>query len=189
MRHGALFAFIFMTSCSPAPAPFDEAAAIERGRGIVGGTFQQLSHRLQAAMASDGPSGALQYCSVAALPLVDSLSAVQGVRIKRTSDRFRALHDRPDADEQRRLNEVLALLASGTAPADIPPQAVILGDSIAYYQPILIAMPTCLKCHGKPGSDIDSLTMQAIATRYSFDTAVGYELGDFRGLWSVRWRR
>ncbi len=180
---------LLVWSCTPAPTPFDEAAAIERGRGIAGATFQQLSTRLQAVMASDGPSGALQYCSVAALPLVDSLSALQGVRIKRTSDRVRALHDRPDADEQRRLNEVLALLASGIAPADIPPQAVIRGDSIAYYQPILIAMPTCLKCHGKPGSDIDSLTMQTIASRYSFDTAVGYELGDFRGLWSIRWKR
>ncbi len=140
-------------------------------------------------MQDSGPAGALNYCSLAALPLVDSLAATQGVHIKRTSDRIRALHDRPDGDEQRRLSEILALLARGTPPADIPSQAILLGDSVAFYQPILISMPTCLKCHGKPGSDIDSLTMQAIASRYSFDTAVGYELGDFRGLWSVRWKR
>ena len=176
-------------SCIPAQPPFEEAAAIERGRGIAGATFQQLSGRLQAAMASEGPSGALQYCSVVALPLVDSLSAVQGIRIKRTSDRIRAPHDAPDADEQRRLNEVLALLSASTAPADIPPQAVVLGDSVAYYQPILIAMPTCLKCHGAAGTDVDSLTMAAIRERYPGDAAMGYKVGDFRGLWSIRWKR
>lgn len=176
-------------SCTPAQPPFEEAAAIERGRGIAGATFQQLSGRLQAAMASEGPSGALQYCSVVALPLVDSLSAVQGIRIKRTSDRIRAPHDAPDADEQRRLNEVLALLSASTAPADIPPQAVVLGDSVAYYQPILIAMPTCLKCHGAAGTDVDSLTMAAIRERYPGDAAMGYKVGDFRGLWSIRWKR
>ncbi len=180
---------VLVWSCTPAPTPFDEAAAIERGRGIAGATFQQLSARLQAAMASEGPSGALQYCSVAALPLVDSLSAAQGVRIKRTSDRIRAPHDAPDADEQRRLNEVLTLLAKGTAPQDIPPQAVVLVDSVAYYQPILIAMPTCLKCHGAAGSDVDSLTMAAIRKGYPQDAAMGYRVGDFRGLWSIRWKR
>jgi len=140
-------------------------------------------------MASDGPSGALQYCSVAALPLVDSLSVAQGLRIKRTSDRTRAPQDAPDADEQRRLNEVLALLAGGTAPADIPPQAAVLGDSVAYYQPILITMPTCLKCHGAAGTDVDSLTMASIRERYPLDSAMGYRVGDFRGLWSIRWTR
>lgn len=189
MRPHMFVALAVFSACGPSAPPLDEARAIERGQGIAGATFQQLSARLQAAMASDGPSGALQYCSVAALPLVDSLSAVQGVRIKRTSDRIRAPHDAPDADEQRRLNEVLALLAAGTAPADIPPQAVVLGDDVAYYQSILVAMPTCLKCHGAAGADVDSLTMAAIRDRYPRDAAIGYRVGDFRGLWSIRWKR
>ncbi|WKZ66978.1 MAG: DUF3365 domain-containing protein [Flavobacteriales bacterium] len=191
MRHHLVIAFAMLSawSCSPSVPPFDEGAAIEHGRGIAGTTFQQLSARLQAAMASEGPSGALQYCSVAALPLVDSLSVAQGIRIKRTSDRIRAPHDAPDADEERRLNEVLALLSAGTAPADIPPQAVALGDSVAYYQPILIAMPTCLKCHGTAVTDVDSLTLAAIRERYPQDAAMGYRVGDFRGLWTIRWKR
>jgi len=176
-------------SCPAPQAPFDEAAAMQRGQDIAMATFQQLSTRLQGAMAEGGPAGALQYCSVAALPLVDSLGAVQGIRIKRTSDRLRAPHDMPDADEQRRLNEVLALLANGVKPMDLPPQALVLGDSIAYYQPILINMPTCLKCHGTPGVEVDSATMAMLAQKYPGDAATGYAVGDFRGLWSVRWRR
>lgn len=189
MRTPAIIVLALLGACTASPPPLDEAAAIERGRGIAGAAFQQLSARLQAAMASGGPAGALQYCSMAALPLVDSLSTAQGLRIKRTSNRIRAPHDAPDADEQRRLNEVLALVAAGTAPADIPPQAILLGDSVAYYQPILVAIPTCLKCHGAAGTDVDSLTMAAIRERYPRDAALGYRMGDFRGLWSIRWKR
>ncbi len=176
-------------SCSGPAAPFDEAAAIERGQGIAQQTFAVLFDQVQQAMETDGPAGALDHCAVAALPLVDSLAAVQGVRIKRTSDRLRAPHDRPDADEQRRLDELLALLNSGVRPVDLPPQALVLGDSIAFYQPILIALPGCLKCHGTPAADIDSATMARLAMHYPHDAATGYAVGDFRGMWSVRWKR
>ena len=178
-----------VSSCSAPQAPFDEAAAIARGGEITKSTFQHLSTRLQGAMAEEGPVGALRYCAVAALPLVDTLSAVHGVRIKRTSDRIRAPWDMPDADEQRQLNEVLAKLAQGVKPMDLPAQALVLGDSIAYYQPILISMPTCLKCHGTPGLEVDEATMALLAERYPGDAATGYAVGDLRGLWSIRWKR
>lgn len=177
------------TSCTAPQEPVDEAAAIRRGQGIAKATFEQLFAQVKAKMGSEGPTAAVDYCSVAALPLVDSLSTVHGVRIKRTSDRLRALHDAPDADEQRRLGEVLALLADGAKPTDIPPQALVLGDSIAFYQPILINMPNCLKCHGTPGVEVDSTTKAMLAQKYPDDAATGYAVGDFRGLWSIRWRR
>ncbi|HMN06689.1 MAG TPA: DUF3365 domain-containing protein [Flavobacteriales bacterium] len=178
-----------LASCSAPEVPFDEAGAIQRGQSIAKATFEQLFARVKAKMESEGPVGAVDYCSVAALPLVDSLSQVQGVRIKRTSDRLRAPHDAPDADEQRRLDEVLALLAEGAAPTDIPPQALVLGDSIAFYQPILINMPNCLKCHGTPGMEVDSATVAMLAQKYLHDAATGYAVGEFRGLWSIRWKR
>lgn len=191
MRH--LFAMAALTallvSCTAPEAPFDEAAAIQRGQGIAKATFEQLFAQVKAKMGSVGPTGAVEYCSVAALPLVDSLSAVQGVRIKRTSDRLRAPHDAPDADERRRLDQVLAMLADGARPIDIPPQALVLGDSIAFYQPILINMPNCLKCHGTPGLEVDSATSAMLARKYPDDKATGYAVGDFRGLWSIRWKR
>lgn len=190
-RHalGTVLLLAPLLACGPGQPPFDEADAIARGQAIAMGAFQQLSGRLQGAIARHGTAGAVAYCSQAALPLVDSLARAQGVRIKRTSDRLRAAHDAPDADEQRRLAEVAAQLAQGARPAEIGAQARLLGDSVAFYQPILIAMPTCLKCHGQPGADIDSLTQAALAQRYPNDRATGYALGDFRGLWSIRWRR
>jgi hypothetical protein len=178
-----------LASCTAPEIPFDEAAAIQRGQGIAKATFEQLFAQVKAKMESEGPTGAVDHCSVAALPLVDSLSMVQGVRIKRTSDRLRAPHDAPDADEQRRLDEVLAMLGDGAKPTEIPAQALLLGDSIAYYQPILINMPNCLKCHGTPGAEVDAATMAVLAEKYPADAATGYAVGDFRGLWSIRWKR
>lgn len=191
MRHTLVFAAMaaILASCSAPETPFDEAAAIQRGQGIAKATFEQLFAQVKAKMEAGGPTAAVDYCSVAALPLVDSLSTVQGVRIKRTSDRLRAPHDAPDIDEQRRLNEVLAMLAEGAQPTDVPPQALVLGDSIAFYQPILINMPNCLRCHGTPGLEVDSLTMDMLAQKYPDDAATGYAVGDFRGLWSIRWKR
>lgn len=192
MRYDTLrgfFAATLLASCAAPQTPFDEAAAIRRGQGIAKATFEQLFAQVKAKMETAGPTAAVEYCSVAALPLVDSLSTAQGVRIKRTSDRVRAPWDMPDTDEQRQLNEVLAKLARGVKPMDLPAQALVLGDSIAYYQPILISMPTCLKCHGTPGLEVDGATMAMLAERYPGDAATGYAVGDFRGLWSVRWRR
>lgn len=191
MRHTLLFAAMaaILASCSAPETPFDEAAIIQRGQGVAKATFEQLFAQVKAKMETEGPVGAVDYCSVAALPLVDSLSTVQGVRIKRTSDRLRAPHDAPDTDEQRRLDEVLALLAEGAQPTEVPPQALVLGDSIVFYQPILINMPNCLKCHGTPGLEVDSLTMDILARKYPNDAATGYAVGDFRGLWSIRWKR
>ena len=191
MRQGSciLAAIVLMASCEERQAPFDEQAALEHGGGIALAAFQQLSGRLQDAMQAGGPAHAVEYCSLAALPLLDSLSSAKGLRIRRTSDKIREPHDAPDADEQRRLGEVLDLLAKGTPGMRITSQVVLLGDSVAYYQPILINMPACLRCHGVPGRDIDSTTLAAIQQRYPGDAATGYGMGDLRGLWSIRWER
>jgi cytochrome c553 len=57
-----------------------------------------------------------------------------------------------------------------------------------YYKPIRIVMPACLKCHGVPGTDIDSVTIQKLQSLYPADLATGYRLNDFRGLWKVEFK-
>ena len=184
-----LISLLLLAACAAPQEPFNEEAALEKGRSMATATFQALSARLHEAMERGGGVSAVKYCSVAALPLVDSLAAVHGARIKRTSDRLRAPHDAPDAHERERLNAYVAELASGTKPAALEPSVFQLGDSVAYYQPILIVSPMCLKCHGTPGENIAPEVMEVLAERYPGDAAVGYVEGDFRGLWSARWPR
>ena len=187
MRSWILFPVLLAAGCAAPTPPFDEAAALERGHEIATATFQALSGRLQQAMQEGGPVYAVDYCSVAALPIADSLSALYGARIKRTSDRIRAPHDQPDEHEREQLNEVLLAMAQGVRPFEIGAQVFILNDSVAYYQPIHINAPTCLKCHGTPGMELDSAAHALIRQRYPMDQAIGYREGDFRGLWSIRW--
>jgi len=178
-----------VASCTTAPPPLDEAGALERGRSIAAASFQALSARLRDAMGEGGPAHAVEYCSVAAPLVADSVSTLHAVRIKRTSDRVRAAHDVPDGHERERLEAYLARLADGTSPAELEAEVFILGDSVAYYQPILIISPLCLACHGSPGLDLDSAAHAVVRARYPDDAAIGYALGDFRGLWSIRWER
>ena len=178
---------VFIASCT-ATEPLDESAAMEKGQRIASASFQALSTRLGAAMQAGGPAHAVQYCSLSALPLVDSVSAAEGVRIKRTSDRLRAAHNAPDAGEKRALKVMLDQWVQGGS-GSVLTNVRLLGDTVAYYQPIYIASPTCLKCHGTAGQELDSAAYVAITEHYPDDAATGYQIGELRGMWSVRWKR
>ncbi len=176
-----------MLAACGTPQPLVEAAAIEKGRAIAEASFQTLMAQVTSAMQEGGPEHAVQYCSLQALPLVDSLSHVHGVRIKRTSDRVRAPHDSPDTDERRALEHYLQRLQQSEDASS--PMVWMVGDSVAYYQPIFIVSSNCLKCHGTPGADLDAAAYAEIQRMYPDDEAIGYAEGQFRGLWSIRWRR
>ncbi len=167
----------------------ERSAALAKGDPIAQATFAALSQSLQKAMADGGPVRAVDYCWSAARPITDSLSDHYGVRVKRTSNRLRSPANRPDAHENERLKEALAHLSQGNLAASLSPQVHIFGDSIAYYKPILIVSPLCLKCHGSPGVDLDGAAYALIQERYPQDAATGYALGEFRGYWSIRWPR
>ena len=120
---------------------------------------------------------------------MDSLGSVHHVQIRRTTDRIRAAYDRPDAEETRVFQEMLDTWR-GTDPEQVVEhQVVIRPDSVAYYRPIFIQSPTCLKCHGTPENGLDSTALVRIRERYPNDAATGYALGDLRGMWSIRWAR
>lgn len=177
---------ILLIGCT-ASEPFDKVAALKKGQAIASTSFQTLMAQVTAAMQEGGPAHAVAYCNLQALPLVDSLSRVEGVRIKRTSDRVRAPHDRPDADERKALELYLERIRSGDDATT--PVTWLVGDSVAYYQPIFIVSTNCLKCHGKAGRELDPAAHAEIQRLYPNDEAIGYAEGGFRGLWSIRWKR
>jgi hypothetical protein len=168
----------------------ERAYSLQRGETIVQATFATLSGRLHQAMAEGGPAHAVEYCRIAAAHMTDSMGAVHAARVKRTSDRVRSPANAPDAHEQIMLDAILEHLRSGGSTDGLEAEVFALGDSIAYYKPILIASPLCLACHGAPGAGLDSNAFAEVGRRYPADQAYGYrEVGQFRGLWSVRWTR
>jgi cytochrome c551/c552 len=46
-------------------------------------------------------------------------------------------------------------------------------------------MPTCIKCHGGK-TDITESTQKMIAQKYPNDKAIGYQMGDLRGMWKIK---
>ena len=180
---------IAASGCSSSFTASEEKAALEKGASLAEASFKALSARLQHAMKEGGPAHAVDFCSLNALSIMDSLSTTHGAHVRRTSDRVRAPHDKPDAEETRYMETMLEEWKAGATAADLSARAVVHGDSISYYQPIFINSPTCLKCHGTPDTGLDASALAVINERYPNDQATGYELGDLRGMWSIRWPR
>lgn len=161
----------------------DSAATVQRAEPLATALAQGLAQRLQARLASDGAAGAVDFCSIAALPLTDSLAAeiAAGATMKRTSTRLRNPANAPDALEARALAWFDSVQA---ATGELPPHHVqATDDEVRYYRPLVIA-PFCTQCHG-PLEEIDPAARAILAERYPEDRAVGYRAGDLRGVLRV----
>lgn len=180
---------IALLACNPSLSDNERRIALEKGATVTDATFQAMSSKLQQAIKQGGPAYAVEFCSLNALNIVDSLSSAHGATIRRTSDRIRNRHDTPNKEEARILQAMLIEWKKDNKVTDIAPRVEFHEDSIAYYRPIFINSPTCLKCHGIPGSIMDSAAQGVINARYINDQARGYAINDLRGMWSVRWKR
>ncbi|MCB0707602.1 MAG: DUF3365 domain-containing protein [Saprospiraceae bacterium] len=171
--------FLLLSACTAPPEAPDYLA---NGKTIQAATFSALSSKLQQEMAAGGVSGAVQYCRLAAYPLVDSLSKVYQATIRRTSLKVRNPLDAPTESERVQLNSYQQLHQNGQ-----PLEALIQPISeteIAYYAPILVN-DLCLKCHGQPDETLRAVDYAKIQELYPGDKATGYVAGDLRGMWSI----
>ena len=89
----------------------EQKVFIEKGQAIAAATFAELSGKLTAAIEEKGIAGAMEYCNLVALPLVDSLSQVHNATIRRTSLKVRNLKDEPQNWEQEILTDFEKTLA------------------------------------------------------------------------------
>ena len=145
---------------------------------------QELLKEVSSAIQQSGPAYAVDFCSTHALPITDSIARANGIQLQRLSDRNR--------NPQNKLEELLdkqawdslqGLLSAGTKNASL--QWKDAAQHPVFYKPIVLGMPTCLKCHGNPLEDIEAPTMDIIRTRYPDDLATGYRLGMLRGIWKI----
>lgn len=136
---------------------------------------QGLMSTLKAGLAS-GPEAAVESCQVAA-PGIAASAATDAYTVGRTSQRLRNPQNAP-AGWMRPL-----LAAYQQAPPESGAGAVVAleGGAIGYVEPIYMK-PLCTTCHG---AAVDPALLAHIRDRYPDDAAVGYEAGDFRGLFWV----
>jgi hypothetical protein len=154
------------------------------GDSIALAAQKALLQRVSAALQEGGPVYAVEFCRLQALPLTDSLSKAYQVQISRVAQRNRNPHNQAAGNEELALFEKYAQQrASGQALADT---AWLQGNQVVYYKPIMLGMPACLQCHGVPESEIDGQTLAVIREKYPEDKAIGFALGELRGLWKLQ---
>lgn len=170
------------SSSAPRLTEAEKAGYLAKGKEVAAASFDAMSSRLMQAMAEGGVAHAVSYCNTAAMPLVDSLSAAYGAQIRRTSRKIRNPADSPTQAEQLALNHYDALAAG---KSDLKPSVVQLEDGkVAFYAPIIVK-PACLACHGQLGTTLQESTYATIQSLYPKDAAIGYAVGDLRGVWSI----
>jgi hypothetical protein len=144
--------------------------ALARGAALIAPFKQRLLAELTAALAQ-GPAHAIEVCSARA-PQLAAEASVQGARVGRTSHRLRNPGNAPPAWAD-------ALLASYVAGESKAARAVsIAGGRIGYVEPIFM-QPLCTTCHGEA---IAPDLVSVLRARYPRDRAVGFRVGELRGL-------
>lgn len=154
------------------------------GDSIVMASQQALLKNLKGAIDSHGVKGAVSHCNVVALPIMDEVGAQFNVSVRRASLKTRNPVDQPSVAEQLVLDDWMMMHQAGEKPK--PFAEVLAENQIAYYAPIYVGAPLCLNCHGSVGEEMLPETASIIDSLYPLDNAKGYDLGDFRGMWSIR---
>jgi hypothetical protein len=156
---------------------------MEEGDAIVKATFATLSTNLSGALKEGGVANALEFCNVEAMPLTDSLSTHYNIEIRRASHRPRNPENQADSLE---MVSIQAYVKQLEAKGEFKPYVYRHRSNILFHAPIRIAGDLCLNCHGSPGTDIAQRDLELIRELYPQDEATGFEVGELRGIWSIR---
>lgn len=158
-------------------ASANDAAAQQIGEGASTALIQKLGSQVKGIMQKDGPVEAVNFCSKNAISLTHEVSKAHGVKMKRVTLQQRNPLNRPTPEEI----EIMNAWMSGMAKAQQPTAVLTkVPTGFTYYKPLVINNDACLKCHGT----VDSTTPlgQALKAAYPNDRAIGYKMGDLRGM-------
>lgn len=175
-----LWTVMVLVSCNNEPKQLSEeelASFMIMGDSIATEAQTVLMQNVAAAIQKGGTDYAVEFCNTRAIPLTDSIADHLDVDIQRLSDKNR---NPANAIQTPMDNKAWQKMQSEKT------HAIEQDDrgEVFYYKPISIAMPTCLKCHGGK-NDITESTQEIIAQKYPNDKAIGYEMGDLRGMWKI----
>ena len=141
--------------------------------------LKELKKELKKALKTKGPVGAIDVCSKKALEITEEVAEEIGdIKIKRTSFKYRNPKNKPDRYEAEALRFFEKTLKE---TGKLPPYYIQKVDGeYRYYKPLKI-QSVCLTCHGDPKS-MDPKVVKKLKELYPNDKAIGYKLGDFRGV-------
>lgn len=144
-----------------------------------------LKQELTSAIKSGGAIAALDVCHLKAPKIAQQVSEKSGVKVARTSLKPRNAASAPDAWEEEVLNNFEARKAKGEDVNTLEFHAIVEeeGKREARYMKAIPTAELCLNCHG---SKLQPEVAEKITALYPQDKAVGFNVGDLRGAFTVR---
>ena len=159
----------------------------DRGKVIAQTAQAGLSSELIKKLQQEDVTSAITHCNLVALPIMDSLSKANNAEIRRVSHKTRNKDNAPGELEMEILDAYQYAFEQGH-PLEENVQEMS-EEVILYTKPIILSNPICLNCHGNPGTDIKLEDKEKLDELYPTDSATGYEVGDLRGMWSIRFNK
>jgi hypothetical protein len=146
----------------------DQAAQRDKALLARDAMFKSLKGRLVEVVGTEGPTAAIEVCSIEAPQIADQVSQEHGLAIGRTSFRLRNPDNSPPEWAARLVEDRVA-----------EPEYLTNDGRFAALLPIRL-QPECLMCHGQE-EEILPAVADALAEHYPQDKATGFREGDLRG--------
>jgi hypothetical protein len=108
-------------------------AGMKWGDEISTEAQQQLVSALQKAIEEKGVPGAIEFCNVQALPILQEVSTKYGVTVRRVSNKYRNPADQPN-EEEKGILEAYEYNAENELPLDPSIQKFENGEVYLIYQ-------------------------------------------------------
>jgi hypothetical protein len=165
-------------------SPSSEEQIALKGNQISSALLQKLGGELKNQMQTTGAMGALNFCSQNALTLTEQVAKESKTSIKRISINYRNPVNKANTEYKNILQEWEKLVKNGQP---LPSHKVVntSENTVMFYKPIVINNEACLKCHGNVEGDL----AKAIKAAYPEDKAIGYKMGDLRGMIAIEMGR
>ena len=169
----------------PVQTNFEDLSYGERGLKYALTTKAVLGKNLMGTIQKKGVLEALAFCNVQAYPLTDSMAVAHNAQIKRVTDKPRNPNNKANSEELQYINTYKKIVANNEEPKPIVKE---LDTSVMVYYPIT-TNTMCLQCHGKPNETLENTTLTRIKSLYPLDKAIGYDVNEVRGIWSITFNK
>ncbi len=151
-----------------------QESQLTRGAELLKPFKRELQQALRVGLAR-GPVEAISACRVQA-PRIAQARSQGGILLGRTSHRLRS----PANAAPEWVSPILEAYVS--SPSDRSPRTVPLPEGRAGYVEPILTQPLCLVCHGET---LAPEVAERITELYPQDEAVGFQVGDLRGVFWI----
>lgn len=160
---------------------FEDLPYAERGLKYALSTKAVLGKNLMETIQKKGTLEAIAFCNERAYPLTDSMAKVHNATIKRVSNKPRNANNTASTEELDYIKIFNEVISNNEEPKPIVNE---IEDNIRVYYPI-VTNAMCLQCHGKPNKSLEIATLDKLKKLYPNDKAIGYDINEVRGIWSI----